>query len=206
MEKRKDKRMSIEKPSCWRLFGLLGWTTGFGGFLLIAVEGLMIYKPEISINLSKWVLLVIGISSLSLSIVCVFIRPQWTVNLMELRSLKKRVDSFPSNNDFVVLSETIVSFMTTMKTMSEDITKRENYYQREIHDTLLSLQSSLSKLESLQKINDKLNVQEVAIREISESLKQTEASPSKKTKSSNKEKKDAIQEEIKEENDRLMYV
>lgn len=210
MGKKKDKRMYIEKPSCWRLFGFLGWATGLGGLLLVVVGGLSIYRPDISITLDNWILLLIGISSLAMAIISIFLRPQWTVTLMELRAMKKRLDNSPSKEEFISLSEMVVSLMESFESINEETQKKDNLFQRETRDSLIYFKASFEKLQPLLNIGDKLIAQEKSIKAISASLEEIEDLLSKRTKpkepSSKKDNKRAIEEEIREDNDRLMYV
>lgn len=210
MGKKKDKRMYIEKPSCWRLFGFLGWATGLGGLLLVVVGGLSIYRPDISITLDNWILLLIGISSLAMAIISIFLRPQWTVTLMELRAMKKRLDNSPSKEEFISLSEMVVSLMESFESINEETQKKDNLFQRETRDSLIYFKASFDKLQPLLIIGDKLIAQEKSIKAISASLEEIEDLLSKRSKSkepsSKKDNKRAIEEEIREDNDRLMYV
>lgn len=210
MGKKKDKRMYIEKPSCWRLYGFLGWTTGLGGLLLVTVGGLSIYRSDISITLDNWILLLIGISSLAMAIISIFLRPQWTVTLMEMRAMKKRLDNSPSKEEFISLSELVVSLMESVENINEENKKKDSLFQRETRDSLIYFKASFDKLQPLQNIGDKLIAQEKSIKAITTSLEEIEDLLSKRTKSkepsSKKDNKRAIEEEIREDNDRLMYV
>lgn len=210
MGKKKDKRMYIEKPSCWRLFGFLGWATGLGGLLLVVVGGLSIYRPDITLTLDNWILLLIGINSLAMAIISIFLRPQWTVTLMELRAMKKSLDNSPSKEEFISLSEMVVSLMESFESINEETQKKDNLFQRETRDSLIYFKASFDKLQPLQNIGDKLIAQEKSIKAISASLEEIEDLLSKRTKSkepsSKKDNKRAIEEEIREDNDRLMYM
>src|SRR5574344_2053991 len=118
MGKTRKMRRFIEKLSCWKMFGLLCWLSGFGGVLLSTIGGLSIYKPDIPLPFIDYVLPVIGTIVFLMTITGIRIRSQWSSTLMEIRGIKERTKGTSSNDELLKLTEILVGFMSSMESSS----------------------------------------------------------------------------------------
>ena len=217
MEKTRKMRRFIKKPSCWKMFGLLCWLSGFGGVLLSTIGGLSIYKPDIPLPFIEYVLLVIGTIVFLMAITGIRIRSQWSNTLMELRGFKERSEGTSSNDELCKLTEILVGFMDSIETMEKDQKAKSSQNQREILNTLNSLKTNMDDLLSTpSQLTKRLSQQEESIKSILSSLgeiKNLLSQEEKIRKLKDKEEttteedlKKVIKKEINGNNDRLKYV
>ena len=217
MGKTRKIRRFIEKPSCWEMFGLLCWLSGFGGVLLSTIGGLSIYKPDIPLPFIDYVLLVIGTIVFLMSITGIRIRSQWSNTLMEIRGFKERSEGASSNDELCKLTEILVGFMGSIETMEKDQKAKSSQNQREILNSLNSLKTNMDDLISTpSQVTKRLSQQEESIKSILSSLgeiKNLLSQEEKIRKLKDKEEttteedlKKVIKKEINGNNDRLKYV
>ena len=217
MRKNKKKRRFIEKPSCWKLFGLLCWLSGFGGVLLSTIVGLSFYKSDVSFPFINYVFLVIGTIVFLMSIIGIRIRSQWASTLMEIRGYKERSVIAPSNEELCKLTDLLVGFMGSIESMNKEMKAKNNQNQKEIMNSLNSLRISLDNLNTTpSQLATLITKQGEDIKSIMSSLGKIEGLLSYKKKFENEQNKgkaiteEDVKEEIKKEinshNDRLKYV
>ena len=220
MEKTRKMRRFIKKPSCWKMFGLLCWLSGFGGVLLSTIGGLSIYKPDIPLPFIEYVLLVIGTIVFLMSITGIRIRSQWSSTLMEIRGIKERTKGTSSNDELLKLTEILVGFMSSMESFNKELNAKTSQNQKEIMDSLNQLRSSLDNLKtSPSQLATLISEQGGDIRSILASLGDIEGLLSQKQgfaiEKSKGETRETITEEdareemkkeINSDNDRLKYV
>ena len=217
MRKKKKKRRFIEKPSCWKLFSLLCWLSGFGGVLLSTIVGLSFYKPDVSFPFIDYVFLVIGTIVFLMSIIGIRISSQWASTLMEIRGYKERSIIAPSNEELCKLTDLLVGFLGSFESMNKETKAKNNQNQKEIMNSLNSLRISLDNLKtSPSQLATLITQQGGDIKSIMSYLGDIEVFLYKKEKFSNEINKgetrseEDVKEEIKKEinsyNDRLKYV
>ena len=217
MRKNKKKRRLIEKPSCWKLFSLLCWLSGFGGVLLSTIVGLSFYKSDVSFPFINYVFLVIGTIVFIMSIIGIRIRSQWARTLMEIRGYKERSINAPSNEELCKLTDLLVGFMGSIESMNKETKAKNNQNQKEIMNSLNSLRISLDNLNTTpSQMATLITKQGEDIKSIMSSLGEIEDLLSQKEKFENEQNKgkaiteEDVKEEIKKEinshNDRLKYV
>ena len=217
MRKNKKKRRFIEKPSCWKLFSLLCWLSGFGGVLLSTIVGLSFYKPDVSFPFINYVFLVIGTIVFLMSIIGIRIRSQWASTLMEIRGYKERSIIAPSNEELCKLTDLLVGFLGSFESMNKETKAKNNQNQKEIMNSLNSLRISLDNLNTTpSQMATLITKQGEDIKSIMSSLGGIEDLLSQKVKFENEQNKrkaiteEDVKEEIKKEinshNDRLKYV
>ena len=217
MGKTRIMRRFIEKSSCWEMFGLLCWLSGFGGVLLSTIGGLSIYKPDIPLPFIEYALLVIGTIVFLMAITGIRIRSQWSSTLMEIRGYKERSIIAPSNEELCKLTDLLVGFMGSIESMNKEMKAKNNQNQKEIMNSLNSLRISLDNLNTTpSQMATLITKQGEDIKSIMSSLGEIEDLLSQKEKFENEQNKrkaiteEDVKEEIKKEinshNDRLKYV
>lgn len=99
------ERAYVEKPLCWRIMAALGWIAGVGGLavLMEGMLGLMGMSAGLSIGPAGFV--IIGAASLAGGVFSLYLRPQWTKTLMEMRALQERAGARIASTDMDRLAQ-----------------------------------------------------------------------------------------------------
>ena len=220
MGKTRKKRRFIEKSSCWEMFGLLCWLSGFGGVLLSTIGGLSIYKPDIPLPFIEYALLVIGTIVFLMAITGIRIRSQWSSTLMEIRGIKERTKGTSSNDELCKLTEILVGFMSSMESFNKELNAKTSQNQKEIIDSLNQMRSSLDDLKTypsqlatlISEQGGDISSILASLGDIEGLLSQREWPDIEKNKGETRETateedaREEIKKEINSDNDRLKYV
>lgn len=123
-ERRSLESAYVERPSCWRFISAAGWTAGVGG-LLCACGGILGLTGNAVIS-SDWaaIMTVTGLASLTGGIFSMYLRPQWTRTLMELRALQERAGARIASTSMDRLAQNEADSERRMKELNDDFVRR----------------------------------------------------------------------------------
>lgn len=123
-ERRALESAYVERPSCWRFIGVVGWIAGIGG--LLSVCGGILGLFGVTEIASDWsvVMLVTGLASLIGGVFDIYLRPQWTRTLMELRALQERAGARIASTSMDRLAQNEAESERRIKELNDDLVKR----------------------------------------------------------------------------------
>lgn len=123
-ERRSLESAYVERPSCWRFIGAVGWIAGIGG--LLSVCGGILGLLGITSIASDWsvVMIISGLAALVGGIFDIYLRPQWTRTLMELRALQERAGARIASTSMDRLAQNEADNERRIQASNDDLVRR----------------------------------------------------------------------------------